>query len=637
MLDDLPGLVGDVDQPLAAGPLRHPREQRAHPRGGARHQDADRGRVPDRVQVEHEQPARRGRGPGSSGRRTSPAAVPRTDPGSRAPRAARRARAARRWCAGAPPSPPTGSNRTAAICGSVGSRDAADPHRVQRLAQRGRLDLAQRSADRGHRRPRAAARAARAPPGGRRAGSAERRRPARATSACTPTAAHSGPYSRLTSSTNARRPNSSIRHSSVLTSALLPWPSLPSTIAFGSSSAPVAVQDPRVVTERAAARVPADEHAAAAEAAGGRRTGRSPARGGSCSDGRAARRAHRSPRHSGSVNVNASACWPYMRCSSRRARAACSWISGAGAAQVVAVAPGDRHEPGQPDLAVAGGELGLAAHRCVLRLALAGGLGLAEAVAQLAVGAVTGDGGLDLARRALGRDRLERDRHRPDHARASEQRVHEHRRDLDARPSADPVRSRARRRRCGSAPSARARRAATRSPRRGRPGRARQPRAPPARRGRTDRRPSAAPARAGPRAERAEHGHLGRLEPLGDPLGLLDQRCRRRLVPRSRPARASTWTAIRTSCSWAALRGRADQLEIGLDHRRAAQRDAPDPARRGASARARRLGPGAVRSIHWILPDRAVPRRPTGPAPSAPAAAPAPRGRAARTRARGRR
>jgi hypothetical protein len=54
VLDDLPGLVGDVDEPLAAGPLRHPREQRAHPGGGARHQDPDRRRVLDRVQVEHE-------------------------------------------------------------------------------------------------------------------------------------------------------------------------------------------------------------------------------------------------------------------------------------------------------------------------------------------------------------------------------------------------------------------------------------------------------------------------------------------------------------------------------------------------------------------------------------------------------
>ncbi len=67
--------------------------------------------------------------------------------------------------------------------------------------------------------------------------------PGRSEIGLTPTASQSGPYSRLTSSTNARRPNTSRRHSSVLTSALLPWPSLPSTIAFGSSSAPSAYND----------------------------------------------------------------------------------------------------------------------------------------------------------------------------------------------------------------------------------------------------------------------------------------------------------------------------------------------------------------------------------------------------------
>ena len=40
----------------------------------------------------------------------------------------------------------------------------------------------------------------------------------------TPSASQSGPYSCLTSSTNARRPNSSMRQRSVLTSELLPWP-----------------------------------------------------------------------------------------------------------------------------------------------------------------------------------------------------------------------------------------------------------------------------------------------------------------------------------------------------------------------------------------------------------------------------
>src|SRR5262249_28935849 len=49
---------------------------------------------------------------------------------------------------------------------------------------------------------------------------------------------------------------------------------------------------------------------------------------------------------------------------------------GAGASEVLAVAARDRHEPREPDLGVAGGELGLAADGGVLRLALAGGLGL---------------------------------------------------------------------------------------------------------------------------------------------------------------------------------------------------------------------------------------------------------------------
>ena len=51
---------------------------------------------------------------------------------------------------------------------------------------------------------------------------------------------------------------------------------------------------------------------------------------------------------------------------------------------------------------MAGGELGLAAHRRLGGLALAGGLGLAEAGPQLTVGAVAGDRGLDLPRGAVG-------------------------------------------------------------------------------------------------------------------------------------------------------------------------------------------------------------------------------------------
>ena len=81
---------------------------------------------------------------------------------------------------------------------------------------------------------------------------------------------------------------------------------------------------------------------------------------------------------------------------------------------------------------------------------------------------------------------------------------------------------------------------------------------------------------------------------------------------------------------------RPDQLEIGLDHRRAAQRHrrialGVEPARELVSLRrGRPLDP-------LDPPDRRAGRRPTAPAPSAPAGAPAPRDRAARTRPPGRR
>ena len=80
---------------------------------------------------------------------------------------------------------------------------------------------------------------------------------------------------------------------------------------------------------------------------------------------------------------------------------------GAGTPQLVVVAARHGDEPGQANLAVPGRELGLAAHRGLLGLALASGLGLAEAMPELAVGSVSRDRRLDLARRALGRDRLE--------------------------------------------------------------------------------------------------------------------------------------------------------------------------------------------------------------------------------------
>ena len=55
----------------------------------------------------------------------------------------------------------------------------------------------------------------------------------------------------------------------------------------------------------------------------------------------------------------------------------------AGAAQVVDVPARDGDEAAQPDLGVAGGDLGLAAHGRLLGLALARGLRLPEATAQL--------------------------------------------------------------------------------------------------------------------------------------------------------------------------------------------------------------------------------------------------------------
>src|SRR5581483_10131314 len=112
---------------------------------------------------------------------------------------------------------------------------------------------------------------------------------------------------------------------------------------------------------------------------------------------------------------------------------------GAGPAQIVLVAPGDRDEPAQADLAVAGGQLGLAAERGLVALALASGLQLAEAVAKLAVCSVPSDGGLDLAGGALRRERLEGHGHGADRAGASEERIHEQRRDLNPGPTADPI------------------------------------------------------------------------------------------------------------------------------------------------------------------------------------------------------
>ena len=86
------------------------------------------------------------------------------------------------------------------------------------------------------------------------------------------------------------------------------------------------VEHPRVEAEGAAAGVPPDERTAAAESATGReRVDRLCMPRGDAMGG--AGGAHRSPLASGNVKLNASACWPYMHRSSSRARAACRWIS----------------------------------------------------------------------------------------------------------------------------------------------------------------------------------------------------------------------------------------------------------------------------------------------------------------------
>ena len=87
---------------------------------------------------------------------------------------------------------------------------------------------------------------------------------------------------------------------------------------------------------------------------------------------------------------------------------------GARTAQLVGVAAAHGDEAAEADLAVSGGELGLAPGGRLPRLALARGLGLAEARAQLAVGPIPRDRRLDLAGGASAGERLEGDGHRAD-------------------------------------------------------------------------------------------------------------------------------------------------------------------------------------------------------------------------------
>ena len=267
MLDDLPRLVGDVDQPLAAGALGHPREQRAHPRGGARHQDPDRRRVPDRVQVEHEQPGVEV----EAGRRRAVEHPPqrplaqvldreRRAPGVEREPLAGRAQPLRHVRHGVE------QDLRDLRQGRLG--DAAGPHRMQRLAERGRLDLGQRAADRGHRhRPQQlelgvllGARGERVQPDP--AARLERHRP---------DADRGAQRAVLALDVEHERAPAEQEHppQQRLDQRALALPELAEHDRVRVVERPVAVQDPRVVTERPAAGVAADEHAAAAEAAGG--------------------------------------------------------------------------------------------------------------------------------------------------------------------------------------------------------------------------------------------------------------------------------------------------------------------------------------------------------------------------------
>src|SRR5579875_2115571 len=73
---------------------------------------------------------------------------------------------------------------------------------------------------------------------------------------------------------------------------------------------------------------------------------------------------------------------------------------GAAAPQLLHVAPGHGHEARQAQLAVAGGELGLATEGRLPRLTLARGLRLADPRPQFALRPVAGDRSLDLTRRS---------------------------------------------------------------------------------------------------------------------------------------------------------------------------------------------------------------------------------------------
>ena len=269
--------------------------------------------------------------------------------------------------------------------------------------------------------------------------------------------------------------------------------------------------------------------------------------------------------------MNASACWPYIRCSSRRARAACSWTSEQARRRSSRSRPETVTNPASRTSAWPAASS--ASRRTVASWAWRwravsawpkrwrSSRSARSRVTAASTSRVERSGAIGSNVTATVRTDV----------RAPEQRVHEHRRDVDARPPADPERgvdgavaavvlpvlARAERPRVGLGETV----AAGLGRLDGRElgagvGIERRPQGP----------------RELPGPERAEHGHLGGLEPLRDPLGLLDQRALPRLVPAVGDPAGVDLDRDQDLVLLGGPRGRADQLEVGLDHRRAPQR-----------------------------------------------------------------
>jgi len=128
------------------------------------------------------------------------------------------------------------------------------------------------------------------------------------------------------------------------------------------------------------------------------------------------------------------------------------------------------------------------------------------------------------------------------------------------------------RRRWRSGPSLHGPRAATRWLRPAHPGHGRPPPARPARSVHTGRTRSAARVPAG-QAERTEHGHLGCLESMRNPFGLGEQRPHRRALAALAHPPPVDLHREQQLVLLADLRAAPDQLQVGLDQRRASQRN----------------------------------------------------------------